>query len=580
MNAITFTAEQIKHIATSVQDMLVAKQDQLKKLKASDIPAFVKANLLSYFKKDEEEVANNAKIYKLDKKSAKLLPADGTGDVRTEEIEGTEFVRGKYDNYIGYLSTRSTAKKLIVRELNDNYIDELGLENWEPVDGYPYNTELNVEEPKKEEKKEKKSEKTSKKSEKKETEKTSKTTKKEKDPNAPKKPTTAFFAFSGEKRAEVKAENPELKPNEIASKLGAMWKEMSEDEKKPYNDMVAKDKKRYEEEMKSYGGSDKSSKKEEKKGSEKEKDSKKEIKKAPVKKTTKLEDMNGAELYEKIKSLMPNLDKDKAFNLGSGRVATINSSNKKTLNFTILNDIQIGYNKTGEQDEMVKKLKEHLIEDADTDDENDEDEEEKPTPKKETPKKEQPKKEKKETLKKENKSPKEKVVQKKGDKHVDEDGFVFNEKAEVVGKMKGNKVADLTKEDEKLAKENRYRVAEKAAKIEEVFNSQDLEDDSDDEEDVAEVAQKELKKNVIKPEITEDDFREFYALKLKGGSTNAEYFAENGMDPLKVKEIIMGIQHFVTKYKDIKNEMDEDAKKTMGSRKTAGNKKSRLMNKN
>jgi hypothetical protein len=55
--------------------------------------------------------------------------------------------------------------------------------------------------------------------------------KKEKDPNAPKKPMGAYFLFSGDMRAKVKAAHPELKVTEISKHIGEMWAKASDKEK-------------------------------------------------------------------------------------------------------------------------------------------------------------------------------------------------------------------------------------------------------------------------------------------------------------------------------------------------------------
>jgi hypothetical protein len=69
--------------------------------------------------------------------------------------------------------------------------------------------------------------------------------KKEKDPNAPKKPLGAYMFYCKEARVPLKEEHPELKVTEIGSKLGAQWKLLTEEEKKPYYDLAEKDKVRY-----------------------------------------------------------------------------------------------------------------------------------------------------------------------------------------------------------------------------------------------------------------------------------------------------------------------------------------------
>ena len=55
--------------------------------------------------------------------------------------------------------------------------------------------------------------------------------KKEKDANAPKRFTNSFMIFSNDKRAEVKANEPNLEAKEVVRKLGDMWKEISPEEK-------------------------------------------------------------------------------------------------------------------------------------------------------------------------------------------------------------------------------------------------------------------------------------------------------------------------------------------------------------
>ncbi|EAX98410.1 HMG box family protein [Trichomonas vaginalis G3] len=47
-------------------------------------------------------------------------------------------------------------------------------------------------------------------------------------------PASPYIIFSKEKRPQVKAENPGISFGDIAKKLGEMWKNMSEEEKKPY----------------------------------------------------------------------------------------------------------------------------------------------------------------------------------------------------------------------------------------------------------------------------------------------------------------------------------------------------------
>uniref|UniRef100_A0A7S1X6A4 FACT complex subunit SSRP1 n=1 Tax=Tetraselmis chuii TaxID=63592 RepID=A0A7S1X6A4_9CHLO len=73
-----------------------------------------------------------------------------------------------------------------------------------------------------------------------------------KDKNAPKKAMSAFMMFSNKNRESVKEKNPEATFGEMGKLIGAKWKEMSDSEKEPYNEMAAEDKVRYQEEMKAY----------------------------------------------------------------------------------------------------------------------------------------------------------------------------------------------------------------------------------------------------------------------------------------------------------------------------------------
>ena len=69
--------------------------------------------------------------------------------------------------------------------------------------------------------------------------------KKKKDPNAPKRPLSAYFLFMGKKRAEVKEQNANFSTAEVAKHLGAMWKSMSAEDRKEYDDEAAKLKAEY-----------------------------------------------------------------------------------------------------------------------------------------------------------------------------------------------------------------------------------------------------------------------------------------------------------------------------------------------
>lgn len=55
---------------------------------------------------------------------------------------------------------------------------------------------------------------------------------KKKDPLRPKRAMSSFMFFANAKRQEVRSANPELKITDVGKKLGEMWKELSDDEKK------------------------------------------------------------------------------------------------------------------------------------------------------------------------------------------------------------------------------------------------------------------------------------------------------------------------------------------------------------
>ncbi|OJT14252.1 Non-histone chromosomal protein 6 [Trametes pubescens] len=75
-----------------------------------------------------------------------------------------------------------------------------------------------------------------------------------KDPKAPKRALSAYMFFSQDWRERIKAENPDAGFGEIGKLLGAKWKELDDDEKKPYLDQAAADKARAEEEKSAYDG--------------------------------------------------------------------------------------------------------------------------------------------------------------------------------------------------------------------------------------------------------------------------------------------------------------------------------------
>ncbi|XP_063939559.1 high mobility group B protein 6 [Daucus carota subsp. sativus] len=77
-----------------------------------------------------------------------------------------------------------------------------------------------------------------------------KKTKKEKDPLKPKHPVSAFFLFMNERRADLVAEKKNVL--EVGKITGEEWKNMTEKEKAPYEEMAKKNKNQYLQQMEVY----------------------------------------------------------------------------------------------------------------------------------------------------------------------------------------------------------------------------------------------------------------------------------------------------------------------------------------
>jgi len=69
--------------------------------------------------------------------------------------------------------------------------------------------------------------------------------KKKKDPNAPKRPQSAWMYFGADMRPKLKAENPGEKQSEILKILSERWKELTDEDKEPFEKKAKKDKARY-----------------------------------------------------------------------------------------------------------------------------------------------------------------------------------------------------------------------------------------------------------------------------------------------------------------------------------------------
>ena len=76
-----------------------------------------------------------------------------------------------------------------------------------------------------------------------------KDSKKNKHKDEPKKPKSPYICFCSEMRAKVLEDEPKLDNKKIMSRLGELWKELSDTEKIKWSKIAAEDKKRYEGEM-------------------------------------------------------------------------------------------------------------------------------------------------------------------------------------------------------------------------------------------------------------------------------------------------------------------------------------------
>ena len=73
-----------------------------------------------------------------------------------------------------------------------------------------------------------------------------------KDPNAPKRPLSSYMIFAGENRGKLVEETPGMSIGEIGKALGAKWKEMTAEEKVPYEDKAKEVKAAYAVKLKEY----------------------------------------------------------------------------------------------------------------------------------------------------------------------------------------------------------------------------------------------------------------------------------------------------------------------------------------
>ena len=73
--------------------------------------------------------------------------------------------------------------------------------------------------------------------------------KKKKDVNAPKRAKTAYIFYVNSRQENIRAKNPSMKMTEVMSAIGKEWKQLTDREKKPFQEMANKDKLRHEREV-------------------------------------------------------------------------------------------------------------------------------------------------------------------------------------------------------------------------------------------------------------------------------------------------------------------------------------------
>mmetsp|Transcript_20479 Transcript_20479/g.78519 ORF Transcript_20479/g.78519 Transcript_20479/m.78519 type:complete len:326 (-) Transcript_20479:1815-2792(-) len=76
--------------------------------------------------------------------------------------------------------------------------------------------------------------------------------KKPRDPNMPRRYQNAYFHFQNEKRKELKEQSPELTGREVQAKVSELWRALSDEDKKPYQELESVQKEVYEIAMAKY----------------------------------------------------------------------------------------------------------------------------------------------------------------------------------------------------------------------------------------------------------------------------------------------------------------------------------------
>ncbi|CAJ1896816.1 unnamed protein product [Cylindrotheca closterium] len=195
-----------------------------------------------------------------------------------------------------------------------------------------------------------------------------KSKKPKKDPNAPKRPTSAYFLWMGENRASIKDKNPDMSFGDLARECSRVYKELTPEEKAPYDEKANADKARYKSEMADYTPPAGSSSKAEKGGKGKKAPAKKKKDpNAPKRGTTSFMYFS-SEMRPKIKEENPDISfGDTGKELGA-RFRALSPEEKKKYEDMAAED-KIRYK--GEMDAYKKKQKAEAEAEAEAEDSDD-----------------------------------------------------------------------------------------------------------------------------------------------------------------------------------------------------------------
>ena len=159
-----------------------------------------------------------------------------------------------------------------------------------------------------------------------------------KDKNAPTKRRSAYIFYCMDQRADLMKVHPEYKVTQVSVELGARWKKLTDEEKKPFQEKSLADKERYTDEMDSYVKPDGTvSKPKKKRGSsaynvfcaEKRPRVKKNNEDKQPKEITKILSAMWKEVSEETKKKYKKLAEEKRKNLDVGSDADDESEKKK-----------------------------------------------------------------------------------------------------------------------------------------------------------------------------------------------------------------------------------------------------------